>query len=382
MQMLLRPFNRTLSQAFNPKKNSLGFLRSVLAVLVVVEHTYILGEFGLEPLTKLSDGQISSGALAVHSFFVISGFLITYSYLRTQNFWRYLWHRLLRIFPGFWVCLGVIAFIIAPVIYRAEHGNLNGYWTTNTDNPFSYIIQNITLHIKQPDIAGLMSAHAEKSLDGSLWTLEWEFILYLLIGFLGLSTILKKFRLVTLLIFIAFLATYLFDPCHCTLLWFYYTAGRVASLPVLFMVGAIFWLYREKIYFDFRIFLLAVLISLVAIQFKFYLWVEPFALPYIILWLAVTFPLDWFDKYGDYSYGIYIYSFPIQQALVQFGFQELGAIIYFIFSLILTMPFAILSWHYIEQPSLRLKSIEAGATLLSIQEILKIRTKSRSSAKG
>ncbi|MFN6579318.1 MAG: acyltransferase family protein [Aulosira sp. ZfuVER01] len=79
----------------------MGFLRFLLAILVVIQHSYVLGDFGNDLLSYISKGKSNSGSLAVHCFFIISGFLITRSYLATSNFGHYLWNRILRIFPGF-----------------------------------------------------------------------------------------------------------------------------------------------------------------------------------------------------------------------------------------------------------------------------------------
>jgi peptidoglycan/LPS O-acetylase OafA/YrhL len=352
-------FKMNLDQAFNSKSNSFGFLRLFFAILVVLQHSYILGGFGqeLDPIFLLSNHQLASGSLAVHSFFVISGFLIVRSYLRTDNLWRYLWHRIIRIFPGFWVCLVTIAFLFAPIIYLRQYGNLNGYFSINDDSAIDYVLNNLFLLINQPDIANLMSSHVEKSLNGSLWTLEWEFILYLVIGFLGASSILKKYRKIVLILFIIFFVTYLLDPCHCSILLRYYTSKREPPLISLFLMGSIFWLYADKVIIDFRLLLISFLISILAIQLEIYQFVEIFTLPYIVIWLAIKLPFINFEKHGDYSYGIYIYSFPIQQVLKQFGSEKTGIYNYFILSLLLTMPFAFVSWHLIEKQCVKLKDI-------------------------
>lgn len=346
-----------LSVAFNPKKNSLGFLRFIFAVFVVLQHSYVLGKFGNDPLASLSNGQVSLGALAVHGFFIMSGFLITRSYLSISNIWRYLWHRILRIFPGFWVCLLCTALIFAPIIYIKNHGSLIGYFSAS-NSPISYFLQNLFLFIKQPDIAQITSSHNEQSLNGSLWTLEWEFKLYLAIGFLGWLSILKKYRLIVLIISVILLLTYFFDPCHCRILLLYWTMDRIPPLIILFFSGSILWLYKEKIYWDNKICLILVLLSFAAIPLRIYLWLEPFTLPYILFWLAINLPFSDFDKTGDYSYGIYIYSFPIQQILAEYNLQQLGVGIYFLISFLLTMPLAIISWYLVEKPCLKLKNIK------------------------
>ncbi|MDZ7960400.1 MAG: acyltransferase [Aulosira sp. DedQUE10] len=353
--MIFHPLKLSFQQAFNPKNNSLGFIRLFLAILVVLQHSYHLGGFGNEPLTSLN-AQLNSGTLAVHSFFIISGFLITSSYLKLANIWQYLWHRVLRIFPAFWVCLIIISLFFAPLTYFATYRSL----AIPINSSISYILQNFLLIINQPDIENLLSSHIEQSFNGSLWTLQWEFILYIFIGVLGLfSLFTKKYKYLVVAIFIIFFITnYIIDPCHCTILLKYYTHPRIPPLFCLFLAGSLFCLYQDKIPHDKRFFVLSLLLSIIALKFNFYFWLETFTLPYIILCLSIYLPWKNFDtKYGDYSYGIYIYHFPILQLLIAYKLEKLGVLIYSLIGLLLTLPFAYASWNLIEKPSLKFKNI-------------------------
>src|SRR5690242_14199417 len=96
---LARPV--TLDVAFDPKNNSIGFLRFFLASLVIVYHSYVLGGYGEEWLLRHTGGQTNSGGVAVLGFFALSGFLVTASFVRGKSVFRFLWHRILRIMPGF-----------------------------------------------------------------------------------------------------------------------------------------------------------------------------------------------------------------------------------------------------------------------------------------
>lgn len=110
---------KTFTEAFVPRENSLGFLRFFLSILVLFSHSHLIGkfDFNTEFLYVWSKGEKGFGDFAVDGFFALSGFLITDSYLKNPNIWRYLWKRGLRIFPGFWFCLFVTAFLIGPIVY-------------------------------------------------------------------------------------------------------------------------------------------------------------------------------------------------------------------------------------------------------------------------
>src|SRR5580658_74946 len=92
------------------RNNSIGFLRFLFATMVIWSHAYGNGGFGYDPLARLNPNGATAGFLGVGGFFVLSGFLITRSYETVNSVGRFIWHRFLRIFPGFWVCLVVTAF--------------------------------------------------------------------------------------------------------------------------------------------------------------------------------------------------------------------------------------------------------------------------------
>lgn len=166
--------------------NSIGFLRFLLATLVVFSHCYDLGGFGEEPLRSFTHAVYSFGELAVAGFFVLSGYLITQSYNNTQALGRFLWHRILRIFPAFWVCLIVTATIFGPLTYLITYSHVAGYLRWAPTGPIHYITANFFLQIQQWGIDGLLSSVPHPvAFDGSLWTLHNEFTCYCFVAVLG-----------------------------------------------------------------------------------------------------------------------------------------------------------------------------------------------------
>ena len=86
----------------------------------------------------------------------------------------------------------------------------------------------------------------------------------------------------------------------------------------------------------------------------------PVLLAYAVLVVAYHPRLRWraFNRLGDYSYGLYIFSFPIQQILI----AKLGApvasspVTLLAAAFPVTLALAALSWHVVEQPALRQKA--------------------------
>jgi peptidoglycan/LPS O-acetylase OafA/YrhL len=348
-----------LNDIFNPKNNSFSFLRFVLAALVIFSHSHTLGGFGLEGL--FGSTQETYGGFAVHNFFILSGFLITRSYITSSSIWRFLWNRILRIFPGFWACLILTILVFAPIIYLAENSSLTGYFNIKTDNPLDYLKVNLFLEMRQYGIANLLNnVPFPKAFNGSLWTLIYEFKCYVLIAFIGSMGLLTKYKKFIIYLFLFLWLIYIIDiavPGSASKIVPYFSDIYLLKLSMYFLAGATYFLFIENIVISKKFFLFVLGLTILSIQNNFYPLIAPLTLPYILFWLAFKLPFANFDRYGDFSYGLYIYAFPIQQMLSFFGLNTRGFTIYFILSLLMSMIPSVLSYHIIEKPFLKLKTI-------------------------
>ncbi|RDC56219.1 acyltransferase [Pedobacter chinensis] len=342
--------NYTIDQLYNPKSNSIGFLRLILALMVIMQHSFVLNN-ELEPLTSI--GFLSSGAIGVHSFFILSGFLISSSWINNPNFINFSLRRILRIFPAFWVCLIVVAFIFVPITLI-----LNKTSSIDFDlikSQCTYLLYNLSLIINQPDILNLTHGLAERSLNGSLWTLSWEFLFYVLLAIVGFFGLLSKRKIWITLLIIICIITYWFSDCKCTIFLKLYVSENVAILPYMFGVGVLCAIYKKHIPHSHLLFCLSVIAWLLDIKYNEHLPLHPFFLSYILMWLMINLPIKSFEKHGDYSYGIYIYHFPIIQIILLTTGVVIPSYLLFFVVLIPTFLMAYLSWKYVEEPSLSLK---------------------------
>ncbi len=78
--------------------------------------------------------------------------------------------------------------------------------------------------------------------------------------------------------------------------------------------------------------------------------------PYLLIATAIILPLSGFSKYGDFSYGIYVYAFPIQQTIVYLLYPNINEIQLMLYAFVITLIVAVISWKLIEKPALSLKS--------------------------
>ena len=115
-------------------------------------------------------------------------------------------------------------------------------------------------------------------------------------------------------------------------------------------------LYAERIEINDRLGILAAAVLLITLHWGGYLLLGYPALAYLCLYLAVRLPIRNFDRYGDFSYGTYIYAFPIQQMLALYGMQRHGIWAFMAASLLVATAAAFVSWHVVEKPAMKLKS--------------------------
>jgi peptidoglycan/LPS O-acetylase OafA/YrhL len=335
------------------RSNSIGFLRLFFAAVVVWSHAFGLGGFGADWISAAAS-SLSAGYLAVAGFFVLSGFLITRSFETVDNGARFLWHRLLRIFPGFLVCLVVTAFVIAPLGFLHQHETLNGYLAASP-SPSGFVTHNAFLAVKQLTIGTMLNALPQpRDLNGSLWTLQWEFLCYLSVMGIGIVGLLKRWRVVTLC---ALVAIFIADAVALSIS----PLDRTPFVIVVVQLGSFFWmggcayLFRDRIPMNGWAALVCAIAVAIALPIRGYAFMAP-CFSYVVLYAARCLPIRSFDRRVDLSYGLYIYAYPIQQILAVYRVNSLGYMVYLLAGAFGATLFAAASWYVVERPSLSLKN--------------------------
>jgi peptidoglycan/LPS O-acetylase OafA/YrhL len=362
------------AQAFDPNNNAFGFLRLGLAVLVIFSHCFHLGGFGMDRLSAFTEGRYAIGSLSVAMFFVLSGFLICRSASASRSVPRFLWHRFLRIFPAYWVCLVVCGCVFAPLMAFAEFGAPMRAFSAPWNSSQSFMMSNAglfhpnglsiegILFIRPNSIAGLLSHNPVPGLlNGSLWTLPFEVSCYLAVAALAAVGVLRRARFVVLGLFAGLWCLYAFDcvnPDGFERCFPYSGMKLLVMLCLFFSAGCLCFLYREKIPHSTAIFVVSLVVLGGSLPLRAFGLIAPIAMTYAFLWLAFVLPFGRFDRKGDFSYGAYIYAFPAQQSMALLGIHEEGFGLYFVSSLLLTSILAFLSYRLIEAPCLRLKTVK------------------------
>lgn len=343
--------------------NSFTFLRLAFALAVVFSHSFVLGGFGEDPLSRYCRGQIRIGEVAVICFFVVSGFLITASAMRQPTIGRFAVHRAARVLPGFWAVQLLTVFVLAPAITLARYGDEIGYFDSLVIGPnsaVSYLWRNAAVRILQYPITNVFHGNpGGDAINGSLWSLAPELTCYICLGLLSVLGGLRwKFTGLA-----CFVAAYLL---HVVSLFFpdigiaaagFLQKGGILSFQVplfrsvylAFLAGMAYYQLREVVRWKGWLAAIATVVAAATLDWWVFDLVLPLTLPYVVLYLAHRLPFERVEKWGDFSYGIYIYAFPIQQCLAKAHFQRFGLLAFMDVSLLLAVLAGMASWLLLER---------------------------------
>jgi len=345
------------------RDNNFNLIRFLAATLVLLDHSVALagtGEPRLLTLGALSLNldAIPLGRIAVDVFFVVSGFLVTRSVLTRPTVTEFAVARALRLLPALLAVSFMIAFVLGPLV---------------SDRSFAEYFSDLKAWIYVP-LTGFLVSHSETLpgvfetgreqgvVNSPLWTLRYEALCYAILAVLGLAGALLHRRVVYSLA--GLLAAYLLVTFATDL------RGQVAAIDSLarfglsFFLGGALFVFSEKVRLHWLgvvglAALAAVTSQTVIAEFTFRL-----ALAYGVIWTALIpgGALRGFNRLGDYSYGLYILCWPIQQTIVML-IPAIAAPALFALSFPITLGLAALSWHLVEHPALKRKEATSRRAL-------------------
>lgn len=323
--------------------------RWLLASAVMISHGWDLTQpkVGLDPTVPVLTVPIAG--LAVYLFFSLSGFLVTGSLVK-RGVRDYAIARLLRLVPGLWVMLVVVAV---------------GLWFVFGDRPFAafithpetlrFLAKNASLLGSAYLLPGIFQDQPFTAVNGSLWTIPQEVRCYIVLALVGWVGVLASRRVLAI-------AVVLFALVHFALpLDLVPALNRPRQLGLAFFLGVMAYQWRGSLRLSWPLALAGVAaavlvahvvpvraIGLAALQlgFGYFVLVAAFVVPTGMKRASAAIP--------DYSYGIYIYAFPAQQSVMALGWGT-TPVTNIVMAFALVLPFAAASWHFVEQPALGLK---------------------------
>lgn len=357
----------------DPRRNNFDVLRLGLAAAVVFSHSFpvVTADPWAEPLNALTRRQVSVGTVAVYAFFAVSGFLIAQSWARSRSFGDFLSKRARRLYPGFAAMTLACAFVVVPLATAA--------FPTPTVELLGKLAYRV-LVLDGWDDPAAFAGHACAQVNASVWTIPYEFGCYLLLaGAAGAGLLARRWGAVAVFATAYGLAAW-FKLAHCGPVWAdllpkgaAYHAGRVLGQPAAwpafvtyFFAGVVFFRFRDRIPHSNRLAAacLAVLAGS-AVTPHALLFALPLCGTYLLFWVALhpAVRLHGFGRGGDYSYGVYLYAFPIQQLVVRAigGPAAADPMTVFAWSLPLSLVAGVLSWHLVEKRFLARRRAHAAA---------------------
>jgi peptidoglycan/LPS O-acetylase OafA/YrhL len=334
------------------------FLRVALAMLVVFNHSFLLLDGNFDYINR--HGLSYLFGVVVPMFFALSGFLISGSAQRLK-LKDFLLNRSMRIVPALAVDIAVSALILGPLFTTLS---LHDYFT---GQDFQAYFANIIgfIHYTLPGVFA-ENPFADR-VNGSLWTVPYEIGCYILMSLLIFTGSIKsKPQIVFFCVF--------FTVIFCSLHVYYdshpspFAAGSVLGnylgnfvelqgsvVYFNFLAGVVVFVFRDSIPYSGKL-ALASIATIVFSEFVHDLYFFTLAIAYLTVYVGLLdIPKMPLYSRGDYSYGIYLYAFPIQQALLCLFPGKFTVITHFLLSTALVTGVAMFSWHCIEKPVLSLR---------------------------
>ena len=337
-----------------PQKNNFDHIRLFLALGVFLFH--------VSDLTKIADFKFFinfvNAEVAVHSFFIVSGFLIFMSYERSSSLKRYFAKRFKRIAPGY-ITVILLSFFFLSTLSTLP---IRDYFTSPESAKF--LLANLsTLNFLHSELPGVFEDHYYKAANGALWTIKIEVAFYLTVPLIAyFYRWISPGKLLSGIFVLS--ALYYFAMGHL------YQQGdnplfailqRQLPAQMMFFSGGALLYYHLELFKRYSLILLMIAISAYILQglIDTYLLYPVYAisLSLIVIYLAVIFPfLGHIARYGDLSYGIYIWHFPIIQTFISLHLFDTYPMLALIGLTIVVLLVAWLSWHLVEKPFLGKRS--------------------------
>lgn len=319
-------------------------LRHLAAAMVIIGHSHALASDGGADWVARALPGFYAGSFGVCLFFAISGCLVTNSMIRRPRLWRYVKSRFLRVYPAFLCCL-----LVTVAGFGVAFSNLDAGTYFLAPGTRAYLWHNLDMFGLRYTLPGAFADNTVPGVvNGSLWSLTVEVRMYLVVALLGVLGLLK-WRAGFLVLVLGWLAWtgwhWVGHPpgaqSHAALAGLFMLAALAAAFPKwvllstrgLILLCGIAWLLRDTVGF--------VLVAMVAIG-------------YGSLWFALRLPTLKLPGRADFSYGLFLFGFPVQQSTVA-CLPTLSPIELTAISLPLTLLCAMLSWYLIEKPMLSFK---------------------------
>lgn len=342
-----------VADGMRPDANNFTIVRLVLASAVIWTHSIwrVTGQSGVDQFSPWLGVPVSH--IAVDGFFFLSGLLVYASLDRRHQATSFLLARFARVWPG--LAVAVTVTVVAGLFITAAAPG--AYFRGAT---MQFLIQNLSLLSNSYFLTGIMCGDQPCVINGSLWTISWEVRCYLLLALLAALGLASR-RMMLWLVLPASLIFAVLWRIPIVQGWFsdvapagaIYFAGMWERLWSMFALGIAAFLLRDHIRLSWMLLLLLAVVMLAVEQMQWDLPVRALFVAYGVLCFGMLTARGGSvsSHWPDYSYGMYIYAFPLMMAVaVLLPGASAGLLALVTFAA--TLPCAALSWHVVEKPAL------------------------------
>lgn len=354
-------------------RNNFDALRLCMALLVIWSHSFALyfGTEAREPVSMLLAGHYNAGNVGVRVFFIVSGFLICHSWLRSPDIADYLGRRIMRIYPGFLVAAAICAFVVVPLF------SVQGWAALTPGEVLKSLGSHLLLRDRMPT-ADTFPDNPIAAVNGALWSIPFEFWCYLATPVIGLLGLLRR-RGLLLALAVAIMAVRV---------WLDLTGrqpgGGVIGLIIgwpyawfnlapCFLAGMLVRLYHDRLTRSPALLVAGVVAMVAAANLLPGIWSKiicDLLFPPVVAYATFMFAfssrlrLHGVARHGDFSYGTYLYGFPIQQMVMALAGGWMPFAVYVPVVTALSLAAGVLSWNAVEKhflPRSRQQKVPAAA---------------------
>jgi peptidoglycan/LPS O-acetylase OafA/YrhL len=345
-----------LSELAQGRDNNFNLIRILAALAVLLQHATPTATGAMVKLGRSSLGM-SFASIAVDVFFVTSGFLVTGSLVRGRGVRSYLYSRAARIFPALFVVVLLAVFGIGLVFTTLPLANY-----LSDSKTLEYLIRGCTAFFGVSfQLPGVFAANPYKdSVNASLWTLPHELHMYAILAALWwlcsrtragqAHQAFRNWIVAAAVLGMILLISYNFTS----------SAPRENGFRMLFFMffsGAAYYVLRDRVVLSYPVFCSALAILVLSSLNRSLFFIAYIAtLPYLLLFIAYvpSYAIRQYNRVGDYSYGVYIYAFPVEQVLAAL-IPGISTFLMIVLAIPATLLLAVVSWHLIERPALDLR---------------------------
>ncbi len=334
----------------NRDDNRFDILRLLAAWLVLFSHCFPLGRRPQSEPMLSTLGFDTLGGVGVCIFFVLSGYLVTLSLERSPHLLEFARRRVLRIYPGLVAICLFSLLLLGPLMTSWPAA---AYWRHPVTWQYLWTTGAWDIHYTLP---GVFATNPMPAVNGSLWSLPYEITCYLVLAGLSLVPGALKFKVALAAVMLT--ANLLARPVSMEQFTAFMELDYYHSkLGLLFALGSVYACWRAQLrptlWHAFALLGTALFLQHGVWQLLLYV----LGLGTLALWLALNG--KWLPRVpkrlGDWSYGAYLYGFPVQQVLAHFKLHEANFVGYVVACTVVTFSLAGLSWHLIEKQAMRWK---------------------------